>query len=182
MIISNPDAKLGPAMRNLNHRQQCFVVALIEHGGINFPEAAARAGYPSENREALRATASRLAHDEDILKAIHEEAHRRMRSGAILTVSTLLNIINDPMSKNCDKLKACDMVLNRTGLHPTSEHTVKIEHLDTTEASMIKKIKLLAEKQGLDPKKLLGSVGVVDAEFVEISRPVLEADNLEDIL
>lgn len=97
-----------------------------------------------------------------------------MRSGAILAVSVLLKIANDPTTKDGDKLKAVDMILNRSGLHATTEHTVKVEHLDMTEASMVKRIKLLAEKQGLDPLKLLGSVGVIEGEFTVV-------DDLSDI-
>lgn len=175
-----PDAKLGPAMRNLNDRQRGFVSAMFDYPGISNTKAALAAGYGNGNPECAAVQGNRLAHDEDVLAAIHEEAQRRLRSGAIMAVQTVLEIASDPTAENKDRLKAVEMLLNRSGLHAVSEHNVKVEHRDITDEGMIKRIKQLAEKQGLDPVKLLGTAGVVvDAEFKEV---IPEIDNLADIL
>lgn len=175
-IVVPPDTKLGPAMKSLNTDQQGFVCAMIEMGGLNHTKAALVAGYGNGNMESAAVAGHRLAHDDNILAAIHEEAHRRLRSGAIMAVQTLLEIANNPQAENKDRLKAVEMMLNRSGLHAVTEHNVKVEHRDTTDEGVIKKIKLLAERQGLDPVKLLGSAGVtVDAEFKMVE------DDLQDI-
>lgn len=171
LLTLTPDAKLGPAMLNLNERQRAFVIAMVEMGGINISRAALAAGYGNGNAASAAVLGHRLAHDERILTAIHEEAHRRLRSGAIMAVQTLLEIANDQSAKHGDRLKAVEMMLNRSGLHAVTEHNVKVERYDVTDESMIKKIKLLAEKQGLDPVKLLGSAGVlIEGEFAEVSK------------
>lgn len=181
LLSITPDAKCGPAMRNLNERQRAFVVAMIEMGGINYTRAALAAGYGNGNVKSAEVQGNRLAHDEHILAAIHEEAQRRMRSGAIMAVQTLLEISSNPGAENRDRLKAVEMILNRSGLHAVTEHNVKVEHRDITDEGMIKRIKLLAEKQGLDPMKLLGSAGLtIDAEFKDVTN---EAENeLADIM
>lgn len=171
LLTLTPDAKLGPCMRALNERQRAFVIALIEMGGINFSRAAFAAGYGNGNVESASVQGHRLAHDETILAAIHEEAHRRLRSGAVMAVQTLLEIANDQTAKHGDRLKAVEMLLNRSGLHAVTEHNIKVERHDVTDEGMIKRITLLAQKQGLDPAKLLGSAGVVlEGEFQEVSK------------
>lgn len=167
--------KLGPAMKALNEKQRAFVVALIECGGMNYTRAALAAGYGNGKSECAAVTANRLAHDDTILEAIHEEAHRRLRSGSIMSVQTLLDIANDATAENKDRLKAVEMILNRAGMPAMTEHHVHVKHTDNTEVAMIARIKLLAEKQGLDPAKLLGSAGVtIDAEFKEVKDTMQE--------
>lgn len=177
LLTITPDARLGPAMRELNDRQRAFVIALIEMGGINYSRAALAAGYGNGNVESAASQGNRLAHDESILAAIHEEAHRRLRSGAVMAVQTLLEIASSQAAEHRDRLKAVEMLLNRTGLHAVTEHNVKVERYDVTDETMIKRIKLLAEKQGLDPVKLLGNQGIVlEGEFTETA-----PDDLSDI-
>lgn len=170
-LTITPDAKCGPAMKRLNDRQRAFVCAVIEMGGINHTRAALAAGYGNGKIENAAVQGNRLIHDEDVLNAVQEEAQRRLRSGAIMSVQTLLEIASDVGAENKDRLKAVEMILNRSGLHATTEHHVKVEHRDTTDEAMVAKIKLLAKNQGLDPVKLLGSAGVIDAEFKEVAVP-----------
>lgn len=179
LLTITPDARLGPRMQELNVRQRGFVIALLEIGGINFTRAAMAAGYGNGNEESAAVQGNRLAHDDKILAAIHEEAYRRLRSGAVMAVKTLLEIADDTGAKHGDRLKAVEMLLNRSGLHAVTEHNVKVERYDATDETMIKRIKLLAEKQGLDPVKLLGSTGVtVDAQFKVVTEV---EDDLSDI-
>lgn len=182
IMVKIPDeGRLGPAMRKLLPRQQAFVIATLEEGGLNNARAAALAGYTGDEKS-LRVTGHRLAHDEDVLAAIHEEAKRRLQSSQILAVRELLEILNAPTTSENrkDKLKAIEMTFNRVGLHATTEHTVNVTHKDLTTDEMIKRITELAKQQDLDPRKLLGSAGVViDAEFEEVKE---SSEGLEDVI
>lgn len=176
LLTITPDAKLGPAMSNLNKNQRGFVIAMVEMGGINFTRAALAAGYGNGNAESASVQGNRLAHDENIIAAIHEEAYRRLRSGNIMAVQTLLEIADDRGAEPKDRLKACEMILNRAGLPATTEHTVKVEHHDMTDEAKVKRIMVLSAKLGIDPAKLLGNA--VDAEFKEVPAE----DDLSDIM
>ena len=164
----------GPCMRALTERQRLFVLYLLETGSNNHTRAAAFAGYASENENALRVTAHRLAHDDKVQAAMHEEAQRRMRASAIMATSRLLEIANNPKHK--DQLKAIGMVLNRTGLHEHTEHKVTVEH-QMNDAEMVVRIRELCREMDLDPVKLLGAK-VMDAEFEVVGSTA----GLEDVI
>jgi len=187
-LLIPKEYKLGPAMSKLTERQRAFVVALLDFGGINPNKAARMAGYSvADGGAGLAVTAHRLAHDEKIQDAIQEEAGRRLRTGSIMAVKTLLEIADNPAAEHRDRLKAVEMILNRTGLHAISEKNVTVTHVDQTSDEMIKRIALLARNQGLDPVKLLGNAGVVvDADFkevVETPEPVeRDPNDLSDLL
>lgn len=163
------EGALGPAMNALpNDRQRAFVCALLEYGDNNHTRAAACAGYTG-NDNTIRVTAHRLSHDELVLAAMHEEASRRMNAGKVMATSKLLEIAADTTHK--DQLKAVLSVLDRTGLHAKTEHTVKVRDESRTEDAMIERIKQLGTKLGLQPeeqRKLLASAGVIDAEFTVV--------------
>lgn len=174
--------QLGPAMKALpTDRMRAFVMALLSLGNNDNTAAANAAGYSAESQNGLRVTAHRLAHDERILAAVQEEARRRIRSGAIMASSHLLNIADNPSHK--DQLKAIDMLLNRAGLHATSEHKVTVEHVDANEKEALARINAKMTALGFDDdqkKKMLGSYGITDVEFVEVVQPTSEG--LEDLL
>jgi phage terminase small subunit len=186
-----PDGKLGPAMLALNERQRLFVTYMVETGSANATRAAAFAGYSAENHNALRVTAHRLAHDEKVLAALHEEASRRMRASAILAVSELTRIAGDPTHK--DQVRAIAMVLDRSGLHATSEHKMTVEHTDLDNQAMVKGIVEMCRQIGLDPRAMLGKVDglVIDAEYQIVAPPARQIEpvrnsgstaGLEDLL
>lgn len=164
----------GPAMKALAPQQQRFVVALLELGTTNYTRAALAAGY--KDGAGINVTASRLAHDEKVLRALNEEAKRRLLASAPMAISELVKIAEDsaPMDKKY-KLKAIEMILNRTGHHALSEHRVDVQH-SYSDGDAIQKIYQLSKTLGLDPVKLLGSAGVkmddkgqvIDAEFSEV--------------
>ena len=167
------DYRCGPAMRKLNERQQAFVIAMLDFGGINNTEAARAAGYGDGPN--VKATACRLAHDENILAAIDEEANKRLNSSKIMCTNMLLEIAaNTPEVK--DRLKAIEMVMNRTGMHATSEHKVAVTHKDETTDEQVKRLTSMAKVLGIDPQKLLGTL-TIDAEFVEVA----PEDELSDL-
>lgn len=178
---SYAESRLGPAMRALNERQRQFVLALLEQGTTNYTRAAAAAGY-GNNPESLKVQAHRLAHDPRILGAIQEEAKARITAGVVMAASQLVQIAENDMTPTRDRLRALEMIMNRGGLHAMSESRQTIVH-EADEAGAIARIRTLAATLGLDAKTLLGSAGVVDAEFVEVTKPPGEnTTGLEDML
>src|SRR4051794_20858840 len=81
------DANDGPAMKALpSERHRAFVRALYQvkpgHGAN--VKAAKLAGFGTETStpQSMATIASRLAHDDRVLAALHEEDQRRIRSSA----------------------------------------------------------------------------------------------------
>lgn len=174
----------GPAMRALpTDGMRKFVMALLELGSNNHTRAALMAGYAAGSDNSLRVTAYRLAHDERVLAAIHEESHRRLHSGKIMAVSVLLNLA-ERAAKDSDKLKAIDMVLNKTGLHNISESIVTTRDDSATDDAMIARITHLAKMLEVDVTKLIGQntpkPAVIEGEFSVVETPT--AEGLEDML
>lgn len=179
-----PDGQLGPAMRALPSDQwRAFVVAMLELGTTNATRCVAAAGYNFESDNARRVYAHKLMHDERTLAAIAEESARRLHTGTIMAVSKLLTLA-ESAAKDSDKLKAVEMILNRTGLHGQSEHKVTVNDISKTDEAMIERIEQLCGQMQIDPATLIGdyrkkepALPVVDAEFVEHS-----SEGLEDVL
>lgn len=163
----------GPAMRALNPAQQRFVIAMLELGSTNYSRAALVAGY--KPGDGLRVTAHRLAHDEKVLRALQEESRRRLQASAPMAVSELVKMAEGGTLDEKLKLKAIEMILNRTGFHALSEHRVDVQH-SYSDPDAIARIQALSKQLGLDPVKLLGTAGVktddkgqvIDAEFEEV--------------
>ena len=120
----------GPCMKALaSDRHRMFVLALyqIKPGyGANV-KAAKMAGFgtATSSAKSWSVIASRLAHDEKILAAIHEEDQKRIRASDSRAIQALHNLIEDPTAK--DHARGIAMVLDR--VHPVeTQHTVKVEH------------------------------------------------------
>jgi len=177
LIIAEDLAKLGPAMSALNERQRAFVYAMLQTGGSlgDYTECARMAGYAETTNQSLRAQAYKLSHHPGIQAAIAEMADERIRTGAIIGASRLIEIASDPTHK--DSLKASIELLNRSGLLVTTQHKVIVEH-DADDLEKIKRIVASAKALGLDARKLLGEAGVarevIDAEFSVIETNWLE--------
>ena len=177
MTNDMPAERFGPAMKACTERQRQFVWALLD-GCRSNKEAASRAGYQGD-ANTLAVTGHRLAHDPNVQAAIQEEAKRRLNSTAILAVNKLALLVESNDQKV--QLKAIEMVLNRAGLHATSEHKVQVEHFDG-DAAGIRQIYDDAKKLGLDPVLLLGKMGIkmlppptegedaIEGEFVEVEK------------
>ena len=142
----------GPCMKALaSDKHRMFVLALyqIKPGyGANV-KAAKMAGFGTETSSAKSwsVIASRLAHDEKILAAIHEEDQKRIRSSAPRAILALQNLVEDPTAK--DHARGIGMVLDR--VHPIqSTSIVKVEHDVTPSfratAEIMKRIEELAAK------------------------------------
>lgn len=180
----------GPAMKKLSPQQRAWVVAFLETGPQENATAAARAsgygavsGTEEQRQQACQTTGHRLRHDPRILDAIQELAKERFRLVAHRATEELVKI----MDGNDDKLriKAIDMILARTGLNAAQQIEVNHKHDVSAmdDKAMIRRIAQLAESQGMDPIKLLGSRGVIiDAEFEVIEQPEMSSAGLEDLL
>jgi phage terminase small subunit len=174
------DAHLGPAMRALTPLQQQFVMALIQ-SGCSQTKAAELAGYKG-GPDVWKVRGYELAHDPRVQRAMHEEALKRIRSTAPMAIRVLETLAGNAKVKPETRLKAATELLNRSGLHPTSEHIVTVDRPEMDQRELVRRIAALAKEQGLDPIKLLGSRGVViDAEF-EIVEPAASSAGLEDLL
>lgn len=180
-IVSMLDrGKLGPCMGKLNDRQRQFVYAMMETGQVNHTACARAAGYQGDGN-AMRVTAHRLAHDEDIQAAIQEVARKAMGAAQLVATGHLILMAQNVAHK--DQLSAIKELMNRSGLQAVTEHRVSVTHSADRE-SVVKQIALLAREQGLDPQKLLTGYGVVvDAEFNEVEQADdASAEGLEDVL
>jgi phage terminase small subunit len=187
------DQDMGPAMRKLLPQQRAWVVAFLETGPRENAAAAARAAQygadsptPEQADKAARVAGNRLRHDPKVLDAIHELAKDRFRLVAMRATEELVMLLKSEDPKV--KLKAIDMILARTGLNTVQEVNVKHSHDISVmdDKAMIRRIALLAQEQGMDPIKLLGSRGVViDADFEVVdtaAEPAMSSAGLEDLL
>jgi hypothetical protein len=182
-IVTVPDeSALGPAMRACNVNQRAFVIALLETGGSSKKLAAKMAGYGLSDN-ASGSAGSSLSRHPKVLAALKEEADRRIRSGAVLAASVLLEIAEDPLHK--DRFKAAQELLNRSGLIVETQHRVVVEDQRSTD-EIERRILTLAEKLGIDPVKLLGYVpatggtDIIDGECTDVEDD--GSEGLEDIL
>jgi hypothetical protein len=142
-------------------RMRLFVVAMHENamrGEKTQAAAAAAAGY-SGDHESLKQTGHRLAHDERIQAALIEEGTRRL--GALVPIATgvLSEIISDPLASKTDRLRAIGMVMNRVGMHEKTEHNVTVKR-EYSQAEKVERAIRLSKSLGLDPVKVLASVGI----------------------
>ena len=86
----------------------------------------------------------------------------------------LIEIVKD--RKHKDQLKAIIELMNRGGLQVITQHKVIVED-NRSDDEIVARVAAFARNLGLDPAQLLAKVGVeyTDAEFSEVSRPMLES-------
>lgn len=166
-------------MRALNSAKQRFVIAVLELGSTNYSRAARIAGY--KEGPGIKVTAHRLAHNPKVIAALNEEAKRRLQASAPMAISELLKIAETEMDGRL-KLKAIEMILNRTGFNAISEHKIDVQHTYSDPAA-IARIRDLSMQLGLDPTKLLGTAGVkIDEDGQVIEGEFTEADSDDEEL
>lgn len=171
----------GPAMSQLTEKQRNFVYALIEQGGLSYAGAARAAGY-SGGQNCMNVTGHRLAHDPKIQEALREMGPKILNAGLVVAAKFVLEVIDSPQFEAKDRLKAAEMVMNRTGMHQTTEHKVAVTHRSESSAEMIKSIELMASKYGLDAKKLIGDC-VIEGVYEEVEKKIEQPlDDLSDLL
>jgi phage terminase small subunit len=166
-------------MEALTDMQRQFVLALIQ-SGCSQSKAAELAGYRG-GPNTWKAVGWKLAHDARVQAAIHEEAQKLIRTTSVMAIKVIEELASNPKVKPEVRLKAATELLNRSGLHAHSEHIVKVEH-QLDERQQIERVRELALRLGMDPRAVLGSAGIVDAEFEVISGPEFSSAGLEDLL
>lgn len=182
----------GPAMSALTPLQQSFIEALLQQNGqMNYTKAYLVAN-PDVSRDVAQAASSRLMSQDHILLALHEEADKRLRAGALLGVSVMMEIAADPTHK--DRLRAAGMIADRVGFHAKTEHKVTVEK-PTDDIEIVQRIVDLGKSLGLSDEAIKGMIGnnvavpigllaapgdsnVVDAEYEEVGT----SDGLEGVL
>jgi len=134
----------GPAMAALgSDRHRAFVLALyqVPPGYGAHVKAAKIAGFGTKTSSAKSwsVIASRLAHDEKILAALHEEDQKRIRASAPRAIRALQNLIEDPAAK--DHARGISMVLDR--LHPAeTRHHIEVHHVVDHDAEAIAQLRM----------------------------------------
>ena len=174
-IVAPPDSKLGPKMLALNQRQRKFVTAIMELGDDNFTNAAAAAGYEGD-RNILKVTAYRLTHDPKVKSAMLEMAESYMTATSLALTPVLAGIAFNPQHK--DQVKALLELMNRSGLHSRTEHTVNVRNESETDEALIARFKQLALENGIPVEQVVETIKgtgiVIDAEFQVVVPEVVE--------
>lgn len=172
-------------MLALNEKQRRFVINVLELGGSvrKYEDCVIRAGFEG-NANYIRQIAFRLVHDQRVQDAFIEESKRRLKAGAVMAVSRLLEIAEEDGVSTKDRLRALEMILNRTGFPTQTEQKVIVEHT-MSDSELRARITNLSKELGLPIEKLLPPPAV-DAEFVEITDPWNDEEHstagLEDLL
>lgn len=161
----------GPAMAALTDLQRKYVLAMAVNPFATPTEWAMSAGY-SQHSAGSRKAGHDCKRNPKIEAAVFEVAQSLLYTeGPMLAAAGLLLIARD--QKHPKHMRALETLANRVGLHETSEHTVKVEHVDRTGVAMLDRIKALSAKLGIDPATLLGGNVIsrgtlpapIDAEF-----------------
>jgi hypothetical protein len=135
----------GPAMKALpSDKHRAFVLALYQvppgHGSQVRAAKIAGFGTTTSNAASWSAMASRLAHDDKILAALHEEDQKRIRASAPRAIRALSSLIEDPTHK--DHARGIGMVLDR--VHPTEQrHVVDVNVRVDHDAEAIAQLRML---------------------------------------
>ena len=179
------DVKLGPAMTCLAPKARAFVIAVVEMGGAlnEMHVAAQRAGYAGD-KPTLYVQAHRLAADPRVQAAILEEARGRCKSASLLSISAMIEIIQDKTVKPSTRLQAASRIAAIAGMDPATQMLIKTTtEVTVTVKEQISQVRQLAKDLGLDPKLLLGKAGVVlEGEFEELPALSGSTAGLEDLL
>ncbi len=174
MAFDDDGGKLSPKMVALpTDRMRRFVLALLAQGRRNYTKAYRAAGYTG-TAGALRVGASRLAHDERIQAALHEEGARRFTPLLPLALHVVEDILTNPKAKAADIIKVAFGIWDRVGLRAPTEPEVPVPLENDTET--LARIKLLAERCGIPLSVLLGDrlARTVEGECVDVT-PVAAA-------
>ncbi len=141
---SEPLAEFGPAMRVLHTRWQRAVLALFQTRG-NMTAALELAGYKSDNRNSIKATAWKIFHDDRVRAAVRETAARMIETTEPELLATTLDIMRDAGTDARDRLMATRMiwdranpVLNRTKIEV--EHHLSVDETDMQHYRALQKL------------------------------------------
>lgn len=163
----------GPALSCLTQQEKAFVIAMLLAGGApnQVLNSAAAAGYADPKY------GWRLMRKDKIIAAMKEEAGKRLLSGALLGSSVLMELASGMNAQGVSigpvkhelRYKAAKELLAHSGYMPVHEQKITVEHTSPDQRAMVADIAAFAKQLGMDPQRLLGSIGVTtDAEFTEV--------------
>lgn len=151
-------------MLALTEMQRRFVIGWIQNRGKNAARVARAAGY-SDKHECAKVKAHLMLHNPKVIRALHEEAGRRLDGMAAIAVAVLEeNMASaDPKARQA----AADSVLDRTGYPRRTEQSVEVE--DKRPQRTYDQL-LAAVTEKLKQHKLLElpAPTVSEGEFVEV--------------
>lgn len=168
LIAKLDDAgELGPDMKMLpSQRMQLFVLASCAQSFPDNSAAAREAGYQG-NANALHVAGNRLANDARVRAAILEQSKRQMQSYTPMAVRTLGEIALNEAVTPMVRVRACEGILNRAGLHEISEHKVELSHTETR-MDKLKKLAEFAKLANIPLENLIGNaMESLPADFIE---------------
>jgi hypothetical protein len=151
------DEDFGPAMLALDERKRKFVLAVIrlQHNGAKNAAAAARAAGYSDHKEACKVQGHLLMHSPRIQAALTEETRRRINlAAAIVATPVVIEIALDKKAAHRDRLHAAEMLFNRGGFAPQTEHKVTVEHQQPKQ--FLELAERLAKELNMPAERLLG--------------------------
>lgn len=164
-IENPPPEDLGPAMLALTPQQRRFVVGWIQSRGKNAAAVARASGY-SDIKEGAKVRAFEVLHSPKVMRALHEEAGRRLDGMAAIAVAVLeQNLASSDIKA---RQAAADSILDRTGYPRRSEQA--IEHEDKRPQRSYEQL-LSAVAQKLRQHNVVQALpppDVKDAEFTEV--------------
>jgi hypothetical protein len=140
---------LSPGMR-------AFVHAKVSLGLTN-AEAGRLAGYSTCSPNGLEVYTSQLSHHPNVQAAILEEGQKLMRAEGARSIHTLVAIRDNSEAEDKDRIRCAVELLNRSGFHAVSEHTMHVEH-SMSESEKDHRILALCAELGLsepDARKML---------------------------
>ncbi len=168
-MLRGDGGKLGPKMAALpTDRMRAFVLALLVQGTRDYTKAYRAAGYTG-TAGALCVGASRLAHDKRIQAALHEEGACRFTALLPMALHVVEDILEDETAKAADRIKVAFWIWDRSGLRAPTEPEVPVPLANDTEK--LARLKLLAERNGIPLKALLGErlARQVEGEGVDVT-------------
>jgi hypothetical protein len=159
-------------MLELTAQQRRFVLAYISDAR-DHSRCAAAAGY-STRSGGNRVAAHHLLRSPRIVKAIREEADKRLNSAAFVAVSGLVNIAGTDGHK--DQQKACDSILDRVGMPRkeviavTNDTSEEFENVSTE--ALLRQINELLSKSSPAQRERIETVrreeaNVIDGDYTE---------------
>jgi phage terminase small subunit len=161
-MTNRPDfGSPGPAMQELNEKQQKFVLALV-NGPLGYGRLIAAyeaAGYKSGKRSSLGKEAHRLSRDPRVVEAVAEESKKVTRLGHHEAVAALMNLIRDPSHRDHARavgmlLDRVDPVMTRHDMRVAHEHRVTLS-MDDEAYEQFKALKAL----GVSPERMRAVLG-----------------------
>ena len=150
--------------------------ALYRAEGASLAQATYRAGYDPKDRASAKAWGFQLSVSPAVAAAVVAISRQLLKTQTPRALATVNAIMENPMAKDIDRLRAAKIVLDRGGAPAVQEHHIQAEHHVTTErAPTMDEIR--AEIEGRRPPP--SGPEPIDAEFEPVAGPLDLPDEWE---